>query len=226
MTDRQIEIRRAFSRWCRANRYYTIATMVENPPKYKKRKRVYRGATQRQRYYRDVYLTSDHWAELREAKLIRNPKCQWCGGTEHLVPHHSQYRNLYDVRLSDLVTLCGACHAKNHSRDMQSAFSKFLKEFPEYAYDAPCVESIYTVPQANPVRRRDEVLDERRKRFDEEYIERLTLQYGEAGVKPALERMVRDRRDRKRRRDDKFQVPRKRMESRRANGVWFPSARY
>jgi 5-methylcytosine-specific restriction endonuclease McrA len=66
-------------------------------------------------YYRNVYLKSDHWRELRKRKLELNPLCEKCGGNNCVDPHHLLYRNLYDVQLSDLQTLCRKCHAEVHT---------------------------------------------------------------------------------------------------------------
>lgn len=65
-------------------------------------------------YYRGEYLKSDHWRELRGRKLKANPCCQTCGIDKNLDVHHMQYKNLYDVELSDLMTLCRPCHNKVH----------------------------------------------------------------------------------------------------------------
>ena len=67
-------------------------------------------------YYREVYLKSDHWKLLREEKLVRNPVCQKCRSTSNLNVHHKKYRELFDVKLSDLKTLCGRCHDKEHKK--------------------------------------------------------------------------------------------------------------
>lgn len=63
-------------------------------------------------YYRTVYLKSNHWKELRKLKLSTNPSCEDCGSSFRLEPHHLQYKNLYDVEVSDLKTLCRKCHKK------------------------------------------------------------------------------------------------------------------
>lgn len=64
-------------------------------------------------YYRNEYLLSDHWKALRSEKLKRNPFCERCGRKGRDV-HHLRYRNLFDVLLSDLETLCRKCHKKEH----------------------------------------------------------------------------------------------------------------
>lgn len=70
----------------------------------------------KRRYYREEYLKSDHWLKLRAEKLRASPRCENCGSLKRLEPHHLDYRNLYDVGLDDLVTLCRKCHCQEHER--------------------------------------------------------------------------------------------------------------
>src|ERR1035437_5576370 len=57
-------------------------------------------------YYRNVYLRSEHWKNLRKEKKKLNPVCEVCGSKKKLDVHHINYRMLYDVLLEDLQTLC------------------------------------------------------------------------------------------------------------------------
>jgi predicted nucleic-acid-binding Zn-ribbon protein len=68
----------------------------------------------KRRYYREEYLKSDHWKELRKRKLKQSPICEKCGSNGYVEPHHLQYKNLYDVKLKDLMTLCRKCHVEEH----------------------------------------------------------------------------------------------------------------
>lgn len=62
------------------------------------------------------YLQSDHWQNLRMAKLeMVKRTCEHCGATGSLDCHHIRYRDLYDVQLSDLAALCRDCHEWLHS---------------------------------------------------------------------------------------------------------------
>lgn len=70
--------------------------------------------TDKRKYYRTVYLRSPHWKALKTAKLIANPTCEKCGADYLLDVHHLRYKNLYDVELSDVQTLCRGCHHKEH----------------------------------------------------------------------------------------------------------------
>lgn len=67
-------------------------------------------------FYRDVYLRSEDWRNLRTAVLAhRNNTCAVC---QKYSPsndvHHIKYRNLYDVKPSDLKVLCRYCHDLIH----------------------------------------------------------------------------------------------------------------
>jgi hypothetical protein len=64
--------------------------------------------------YRGEYLKSEHWKSLRDKKLLMNPVCENCGSKNKIEPHHLQYKNLYDVQISDLKSLCRGCHNKIH----------------------------------------------------------------------------------------------------------------
>lgn len=67
-------------------------------------------------YYREIYLRSDHWESLREEKLAKSAVCEKCGSPYSLDVHHKDYKELYDVRISDLETLCRKCHKKVHKK--------------------------------------------------------------------------------------------------------------
>lgn len=62
-----------------------------------------------------VYLLSDHWKALRQERLKKDQfQCQCCGTKYHLQVHHLRYRNIYDVLVEDLKTLCRTCHKAEH----------------------------------------------------------------------------------------------------------------
>lgn len=69
----------------------------------------------RKQRYR-IYLNSEHWKNLRQEKLEKNPRCEKCGRSTCLDVHHLVYRDLYDVTLKDLQTLCRSCHNKEHEK--------------------------------------------------------------------------------------------------------------
>lgn len=65
-------------------------------------------------WYFNVYLASEHWANLRARKLKRNPRCELCKCEPATQVHHLRYRCIFDVLLTDLQCLCWRCHASVH----------------------------------------------------------------------------------------------------------------
>ena len=87
-----------------------------------------------QKSYREEYLLSDHWKELKECKLTQTPLCENCGTQRYIEPHHVNYKNLYDVELSDLKTLCRKCHYevdKTQRLERMSLFKKKKRKYKE-----------------------------------------------------------------------------------------------
>jgi hypothetical protein len=68
----------------------------------------------RRDYYRNVYLKTDHWKQLKKEMLQANPTCRLCNSPSKLDVHHRHYRSLYNVTLDDLIVLCRRCHADLH----------------------------------------------------------------------------------------------------------------
>lgn len=58
------------------------------------------------------YLRSEDW-RLKRSKLNLS-HCHICGSSHSIQAHHLNYRNLVDVRTSDLVPLCQRCHTLAH----------------------------------------------------------------------------------------------------------------
>lgn len=67
-------------------------------------------------HYRFKYLKSEHWQNLRIAKLASvDAECKKCGKRDLSNDvHHLRYKSLYDVELTDLVVLCRECHDFAH----------------------------------------------------------------------------------------------------------------
>jgi hypothetical protein len=65
--------------------------------------------------YRD-YLRSHSWFKLRDRYWASpdTPKACMCGETEGLELHHKTYHRVGEEKLSDLLPLCGNCHAMIH----------------------------------------------------------------------------------------------------------------
>lgn len=78
-------------------------------------------------FYRENYLKSDHWKFLREEKLRLNAQCEKCGSLRLLDVHHKDYKGLYDVKISDLQTLCRKCHDKEHKKIKTHKLKRKLK---------------------------------------------------------------------------------------------------
>ena len=67
--------------------------------------------------YRNGYLQSDHWQEVRRRKLKQaGYKCEACGEKTKLDIHHKTYERLGKERLDDLQALCRPCHVKAEKR--------------------------------------------------------------------------------------------------------------
>lgn len=64
--------------------------------------------------YREEYLKSEEWINLRTLVMSTDPDCQCCGKKAHDA-HHLVYRNIVDVRISDLLPVCRSCHEELHN---------------------------------------------------------------------------------------------------------------
>ena len=63
--------------------------------------------------YRNEYLKSEEWLNLRSVILKPQPSCQCCGKKASDV-HHLVYRNIVDVKITDLLPVCRKCHTLIH----------------------------------------------------------------------------------------------------------------
>lgn len=75
-------------------------------------------------WYRNTYLKSDDWKNLRDAKLaLSDGRCTLCRKLcESLDVHHLQYKRIYDVKVWDLRVVCRDCHEKTH---------KLMEKYPK-----------------------------------------------------------------------------------------------
>ena len=64
--------------------------------------------------YRQEYLKSDDWKQLRSLVLSASPKCQCCQNVQATDAHHMTYRNIVDIQPSDLLPVCRDCHNYIH----------------------------------------------------------------------------------------------------------------
>ena len=65
------------------------------------------------------YLRSDDWQKKRAEKRSKRDRCGICASTENIDIHHLNYRNLHDVKQSDLRRLCRRCHFLGHELERQ-----------------------------------------------------------------------------------------------------------
>lgn len=63
--------------------------------------------------YREEYLKSEEWKSLRNLVLSSSPGCQCCKKRATEV-HHMTYRNIVDIKITDLLPVCRACHNLIH----------------------------------------------------------------------------------------------------------------
>jgi len=73
--------------------------------------------TPQQIEYRNGYLRSEHWQEVRKRKLKQaGYACEICHKKTKLDIHHLTYIRLGNERLDDLQALCRSCHVKEEKR--------------------------------------------------------------------------------------------------------------
>jgi hypothetical protein len=88
-------------------------------------------------WYWNVYLKSDHWRDLRAAKLAANPVCERCKKRRSAEPHHLRYKNIFDVVLTDLLAVCRECHAEIHRIEGRPKRTKITRDYwPKRALEA------------------------------------------------------------------------------------------
>jgi len=73
---------------------------------------------ERKREYQK-YLRSVDWKEKRAEKRSKRLRCAICASTENIHIHHLNYRNLTDVKQSDLRRLCRRCHFLIHELEKE-----------------------------------------------------------------------------------------------------------
>lgn len=70
-----------------------------------------------------VSHNTKHWQTIRKKRLEHDDhRCTICGATEDLHIHHLTYDRKGNEDLTDVITLCGACHRGEHKR-LRQAFS-------------------------------------------------------------------------------------------------------
>jgi len=113
-----------FVQWCIDNQHTIVAQKYVHPQDFpelfpiltKAQKR--RFCNDNRKYYRKIYIKTDHWKSLKNEKLSHQHFCEMCRKSNNLDVHHLRYRNLYDVSIEDLKVLCRRCHTKEHDDDL------------------------------------------------------------------------------------------------------------
>jgi phage terminase large subunit GpA-like protein len=77
-----------------------------------------------------AYLQSSQWKSIRESILKRDKgRCVKCNSSKQLNIHHLHYKNIFHEKEDDLITLCEACHRKEHKKPKKkSNAKKIMKE--------------------------------------------------------------------------------------------------
>jgi len=66
------------------------------------------------------YLQSQEWLIKREEILKRdNYICRLCNYYSATQVHHLHYRNIFNERPSDLISICRSCHDQQHNKKEQ-----------------------------------------------------------------------------------------------------------
>jgi|GEM_PF-2436038 len=68
-------------------------------------------------YYHDDYLKSDAWEQKRSLVLKRDGRrCVYCGAPASQVHHKRYARNIGREPIDWLISVCPACHGKQHNK--------------------------------------------------------------------------------------------------------------
>ena len=63
------------------------------------------------------YLYSDQWKNLRTDVFKRdNNICKVCNSNKATEVHHLTYLNIFNEKLSDLISICRSCHKEIHNK--------------------------------------------------------------------------------------------------------------
>lgn len=80
--------------------------------------------------YREEYLQSHEWKSLRGLILSASPDCQCCIEKANDV-HHLVYRNIVDVKVTDLLPVCRSCHTLIHEAIKDGWISQRVQDLEE-----------------------------------------------------------------------------------------------
>lgn len=72
------------------------------------------------------YLNSSEWKAIKKMVLKRDEYlCQECKENQASEVHHLTYKNIYNEKLEELISVCSDCHKKIHNELMQKQIKKF-----------------------------------------------------------------------------------------------------
>lgn len=90
--------------------------------------------------YRKEYLRSEEWIKFRKTIIGDGIGCRCCDGRASDV-HHMIYRNIVDIKVTDVIPVCRQCHDTIHQaikddyipmKDTSSMSGERLKRFLKY----------------------------------------------------------------------------------------------
>lgn len=64
--------------------------------------------------YREDYLNSPEWKAIKNLVFSKTVICQCCNSKIAKDLHHMVYRNIVDVKITDLLPVCRGCHVLIH----------------------------------------------------------------------------------------------------------------
>lgn len=104
-------------------------------------------------WYHTVYLNSEHWRQLREAKFaVSGRACQQCASTHKIQVHHLAYRAIFDVTVIDLLVVCGSCHERLHDGESSAPKAARMPKAPPSTpkpKQEPREPAAYVTPQGH-----------------------------------------------------------------------------
>jgi hypothetical protein len=80
--------------------------------------------------YREEYLQSEEWKSLRTTIMDAGPNCQCCDQKATDV-HHLVYRNIVDIKITDLLPVCRNCHDLIHQAIRDGWISQEIKDLED-----------------------------------------------------------------------------------------------
>lgn len=112
----------------------------------------------RKAWYNEVYLRSQHWKDLKQAKYDKQGhKCERCPCRAKLQVHHNDYRSIFDVTIEDLEVLCDECHSREHGKSKPSPWEIIIVTTPANQHKPILKHKPKTGVRKIPLTERDEI---------------------------------------------------------------------